>query len=80
MEYVGMKTFRSFLTTPDLADSYVRVESSYGDVALKIADCSRAVYLTFSYGKPKHITTSLKKLAVLEKTLAMIRTELESKQ
>ena len=75
-----MKPFRKFLTTPDLADSYIRVESSYGSATLKLADCNRTVELTFSYDKPKHLNKSLRKLAVLEEGITRLREELESKK
>ena len=74
-----MRTFRKFLTKTDLADSNIKVESSYGSLTVKIADCDKNVYLTFSYDKPKHIRESLKKLKVLEDGLAIAREELESK-
>ena len=73
-----MKPFRKFLTTQALADSYVAIESSYGDVNLKIADCDKAVSLSFSYNKVKHTKASLKKLSVLEFALKEIREELEA--
>ena len=74
-----MKTFRKFLTTVDLADSYVKVESSYEEATLKLADCDDTVFIRFSWSKPKHTKASLKKLAVLESAIKMVREALESK-
>jgi len=74
-----MKTFRKFLTSVDLADSYVKVASGYDEVTLKLADCDDIILIGFSYAKTKHIRASLKKLEIIEHATALVREELESK-
>lgn len=80
------RTFRAWLNPANHYDSgSVRV--SIGGVeemsiSLDIMDCARKVSLSFNFGRHDDRKTpeaSLKKLAILERALAMIRKELEDK-
>lgn len=71
-----LKRYRTFLTSPDEADSYITVSEDYG-INLKIADCSRSVGLYFNKDTPIESRKSLRKLEKIEKVLMMIRENLE---
>lgn len=74
-----MKAYRKFIDNIRYSDSYVSVTDYAETIELRLADCNQTINWTFKTHTPRHIKKAMKKLAEVEKVIAMVRTELTTR-